>query len=226
MPRFTEVRNTVILAHGSGIIDDEEFLVLYEYYWTSNLEFPYWNYEKFDLTNVTDDECWSEFRFRKHDIPRLRRALRIPESISTYNRLRVDGNEALCIFLKRYSYPNRYSDMIPRFARPIAELSIISYYVLDHIYDNFATLLKDFNPNTNPSLQPDKLEIYCQVISDSGSPLKNCFGFLDGTVRKISRPGKNQRQVYNGHKRVHALKYQSLILPNGLIANLYGPIEG
>lgn len=30
----------------------------------------------------------------------------------------------------------------------------------------------------------------------------------------------------NGHKRVHALKFQSVIAPNGMIANLYGPVEG
>ena len=29
--------------------------------------------------------------------------------------------------------------------------------------------------------------------------------------------------VYIGHKRVHALKFQSLSLPNGLIGNLYEP---
>ena len=32
--------------------------------------------------------------------------------------------------------------------------------------------------------------------------------------------------MYNGHKRVHALKFQSLALPNGLIGNFYGPLEG
>ncbi len=32
--------------------------------------------------------------------------------------------------------------------------------------------------------------------------------------------------VYNGHKRVHSLKFQSVVAPNGLIANLYGPVEG
>ena len=35
-----------------------------------------------------------------------------------------------------------------------------------------------------------------------------------------------QRVIYNGHKRVHALKFQSIVTPNGLIANLYGPVEG
>ena len=32
--------------------------------------------------------------------------------------------------------------------------------------------------------------------------------------------------VYNGHKRTHALKFQSLGLLNGLIGNLCGPFEG
>ena len=35
-----------------------------------------------------------------------------------------------------------------------------------------------------------------------------------------------QKECYNGHKRTHALKYQSIVTPNGLIVNLFGPIEG
>ena len=54
----------------------------------------------------------------------------------------------------------------------------------------------------------------------------NCFGFVDGTVRPCSRPGQNQRILFNGHKRIHALKFQSVVIPNGLICNLYGPVEG
>ena len=30
--------------------------------------------------------------------------------------------------------------------------------------------------------------------------------------------------MYNGHKRVHAIKFQSVASPNGLMANLYGPV--
>lgn len=33
-------------------------------------------------------------------------------------------------------------------------------------------------------------------------------------------------QFYNGHKRIHSIKYQSLMLPNGIIANLFGPVNG
>ena len=32
--------------------------------------------------------------------------------------------------------------------------------------------------------------------------------------------------MYNGHKRVPALKFQAVVIPSGLAANLYGPVEG
>ena len=32
--------------------------------------------------------------------------------------------------------------------------------------------------------------------------------------------------MYNGHKRVHGIKFGSIVLPNGLIGNLVGPLEG
>ena len=68
--------------------------------------------------------------------------------------------------------------------------------------------------------------MYADAVSARGAPLQNCFGFVDGTVRPIARPGEHQRLVYNGHKRVHSLNFQSLALPNGLIANMYGPLIG
>ena len=52
------------------------------------------------------------------------------------------------------------------------------------------------------------------------------MGFIDGTVRACSRPQISQRMLYNGHKRHHALKYHAVSTPNGLIANLFGPVEG
>lgn len=48
-----------------------------------------------------------------------------------------------------------------------------------------------------------KLEEYVQATSHGGAAFKNCFGFIDGTVRPICRPHQNQREVYNGHNWVH-----------------------
>jgi hypothetical protein len=51
-------------------------------------------------------------------------------------------------------------------------------------------------------------------------------GFLDGTVRKICRPGEFQESVYNGHKKSTALKYQAVTAPDGLKVSLAGPFGG
>ena len=45
-------------------------------------------------------------------------------------------------------------------------------------------------------------------------------------MRPVSRPGEHQRVLLNGHKLVHAIKVQSVVAPNGLIVNLFGPVEG
>ena len=145
---------------------------------------------------MDDSECWTKFRFHKHDIFRLKNALHIPDVIRTYNRLIVSGEEALFIFLKRFSYPCRYSDMIPRFARPVPQYCVISTEIMNHIHLRSSHLLNDCN-----LLQPRDLELYCQHIQQKGAPLDNCFGFVDGTVRPTSRPSKNQRMI-NGHKNV------------------------
>ena len=49
---------------------------------------------------------------------------------------------------------------------------------------------------------------------------------MDGTVHPCSRPGQNQRILFNGHKRIHAFKFQSVNIPNGQIRNLHDPVEG
>lgn len=38
------------------------------------------------------------------------------------------------MLLKRLAYPARYSDMVPRFARSVPVLSMITNEVLDHVY--------------------------------------------------------------------------------------------
>ena len=79
-------------------------------------------------------ECVAEFRVRKRDIPLLGEVLQIPEVVICNQRGIADGKEALCMLLKRLAYHVRYSDMVPRFARPVPVLSMITNEVLDHVY--------------------------------------------------------------------------------------------
>ena len=70
------------------------------------------------------------------------------------------------------------------------------------------------------------MTIFCNRIHERGALLTNCWGFVDGTVRPISRPERNPRVLYNGHKKVHGVKFESVAAPNELTANLFGTVEG
>lgn len=221
MSSFKATRDALLLALDAGIIDEEEFLVLYELNTSKNPNFGYEEFDKFNLNSMDSALCKADFRVEKNDLFMLKEVLDIPDKIVCHQRSVCDGMEGLCMVLKRLAYPCRYSDMISLFARPVPVLSMITNEVIDHIYDSHHHRISGWNQTL---LSPLKLESYAAAIQDKGAALDNCFGFIDGTVRPICRPGENQRIVYNGHKRVHALKFQSVTLPNGIIAQLFGPI--
>ena len=119
-------------------------------------------------------------------------------------------------------YPCRYSDMVHLFAKPVPVLSMITNQVLDYIYQAHSHRILQWN---HQQLSQANLERFAEVVHRKGAPLNNCFAFVDGTVRPICRPGTvNQRLLYNGHKRVHGIKFQSVVTPDGMIANMYGPV--
>ena len=216
------VHEIIDAFYGANVIDDEEFLLLHEINRPRNPRFPYERYN-FNFEEMTEDECWAEFRFKKVDIPQLLQVFQLPNPLRCYNGVVADPLEGLCICLRRLAYPCRYGDLIPRFGRPVPQLSMLCNIVIDHIFHQFGHLLSSFDQQW---LSRENLKVFADAIHQKGAALDNCWGFIDGTVRPICRPKRNQRVVYNGHKRVHALKYQSVVAPNGLIAHLYGPVEG
>ena len=177
--------------------------------------------ERFNLENLTEDESKTELRFIPADILILKDSLRILDTFTCSNGTVASGVEGLRIVLKRYAYPCRLSDMIPRFGRSVTELSEICTEVTGFIYNTHGYLLRSLN---QPWLAPTKLQQYANAVHNRGAALVNCWGVVDGTVRAISCPEQHQRIMFYGHKRIHAIKFQSLVAPNGLIANLHGPV--
>ena len=97
---------------------------------------------------------------------------------------------------------------------------MISNHILDILYDLHHNKLQDLS---QAWIDPPS---FAKAVADKGAPLLNVWGFIDGTVRGICRPKSYQQSVFNGHKRIHALKFQSIVAPNGVIVDLFGPIEG
>ena len=126
------------------------------------------------------------------------------------------------MLLKRLCYPCRYSDMVHLFTKLVPVLCMITNQVLDYIYQAHSHHILQWN---HQQLSQANLERFAKVVHQKGAPLNNCFAFVDGTVRPICRPSTvNQRLLYSGHKRVHGIKFQSVVTPHGMIATMYGPV--
>ena len=221
MYSFRRTRQQLVIALDENMINTEEFLLLWDANTSKNPDFPVTVHPTFNLDEKDAEEVKAEFRFEKKDIPVLYEALRIPEVFKCQQGSVCDGMTGLCIALKRLTYPCRYSDMIPTFGVSVPDLCMIYNTVIDYIFNERGHLISHWN---HTLLSPENLQRYADSIAAKGAALQNCFGFVDGTVRPICRPKHNQRVVYNGHKRVHSLKFQSVIVQNGMIANFYGPV--
>jgi len=104
-------------------------------------------------------------------------------------------------------------------------MSEIFWEGLEHFLDVRQYLMTG---EISESFEREIAPMYAAAIHDRSQALSNCIGFIDGTVIAVSRPSDHEAQnvAYNGHKRKHALKYQAVTTPDGLILHVYGPLEG
>ena len=160
-PSFRENRTSLLCAFDSGVINEEEFVLLYDINTAKSPDLPYWDYEWFDLDNHTDEVCKAEFRLYKNDVYNLMEVFHLPDQFTCYNGLKLDGLEGFCMLLKRYAYPCRYLDMITRFARPVPQLCMASILVIDYSYTAWGRLLTNLN---QPWLSPVNLERFANAV--------------------------------------------------------------
>ena len=85
----------------------------------------------------------------------------LPEELECYNGVKVEGMEALCIYLKRFAYSCQYSDIIPRFGKDIPQLSMISNLVMNFIYENHKHRLENLGLDL---FYPLNLQLYADSI--------------------------------------------------------------
>ena len=53
----------------------------YDHNTSKNSDFPNWNYQQFDIKNLADEGCKTEFCFYKNDTYFLKDALHIPDEV-------------------------------------------------------------------------------------------------------------------------------------------------
>lgn len=78
---------------------------------------------------------------------------------------------------------------------------------------------------SNFKIWKEGIPYYAELVSNKTEGVStNDWWFIDGTMPKSCCPGRHQKIAYSGHKQHHGLKYQSIYLPDGIIAILFGPV--
>lgn len=192
-------------------------------------------------------------RFRTVDeLGRLMRGFQIPETVIA-NGYKFGGEEIIVISLLRLSWPMRWSDVAEKLrTKKRWALGRAFYWFLDFMVINWAYLLLNNMEYWLDSLE-DSAECirtklanllnhnYRQYHPPANDPISGFTValFIDNTLIAMSRPGgvldggenaprvprEIQQAWYTGWKKLHGMKWQSVILANGMDFNLWGPVS-
>lgn len=150
------------------------------------------------------------------------KGLDIPEIFKTSQGYVFDGIEAFCILCARFGSAGNMYDLTMEYDRSQSSISQCVNKLVEYLDSEWDLLAY----NHTHLLAPSQLLKYADAIRHRGAPTRNVFAFIDCTIRRIACPSLYQRVAYNGYKRFHVLKFQTLMLLNGLFGHLYGAIEG
>jgi hypothetical protein len=174
--------------------------------------------KRIDIADLSSSDVKHLTRFTIGEIKQIRCLLGIPDRFSTPARVPLHGDEGLFLLLCRLAHPIQVKSLELFFGYHESTVSEATHWVLYHIYKYWDFLLDDFaSPLAKKHLCTDRLKLFAQKVYENGAPLDCCWGFIDCTIRGISRPSKHQQDVYNGYKHIHALKYSAVKCPDGLI---------
>ena len=107
-----------------------------------------------------------------------------------------------------------------KFSHSLSSLLEIINAVAWHIEDTWGFLLEWDHKGI---VSPATLQVYANTLTNFGSPGKSIIGFLDCTIRQTCCPSINKSMAYTGYKKYNRMKFQAIVLPNGLIGHLSGP---
>jgi hypothetical protein len=131
-------------------------------------------------------------RFTPDQFTNLHRLLDIPRYFILENRAKVDGAQALVLFLCRMAEPVRLGREVTRFGWELSRCSRVFGAVLDYLYIHFARALLCWSTEL---LTPAFLDACAAATVSAGCPVPNIVGFINGTNRAIARPTVDQESV-------------------------------
>jgi hypothetical protein len=177
----------------------------------------------FDLSAKEDFWVFENFRMSREHLERTRVLLGIPDIVITSNRDRCPGFLAFLMVLYKLSWPRRLCDLRDTFGGTKQRNGRIVNEVICFLFRRFYRKMAGIDRDR---MNDQYLQELCRVHFVKNQVMENIWGFIDGTVRPCCRPVRFQETVYNGHKKVHAIKFQSVVAWDGMICHVNGPWVG
>jgi len=144
----------------------------------------------------------------------LAKQLEIPAVFCTVSHSKFEAIAALCLLCAHFQTPANQFDLATKYDRCQSAISKVINKLVLYINEMWKHLL-DFD--IDYLLNLEHLAAYATAIHNSGISFKTIWAFIDCTIIWNCCPTWFQQQAYSSHKKYHALKYQVLSLPNGLI---------
>jgi hypothetical protein len=206
------------------------------------ISLPFRKVYRGEIANHPDSVCFQSFRFIKPQLYRLKTAIRLQGDFILDNRSVYSGETILLASLYYLHKPinqDEVASFIGIFCQP--DVSRMFAFFLDHLLGNYQHLIAlDIGDSLN--MWAGEVENFKRKLRDFHRPnvdstrYNDVIGFVDGKLHRIARPGQRsehtaigvdtQRTVYNGYKKIHAVKFQATVAPNGMILQLSGGYRG
>lgn len=217
------------------------------------IERPIKKVKLFSLEDFDRNGFSELFRFRSpQDIRLLIQLLEIPAHVCTRKRYRFSGEEVVLISLIRLAYPLRWRDVMAYFpGRERWQLQSAFYWFLEYMIRNWGYLVSNNRLFWLPYLGKSAEAIRKKLASLPNAASRqyhpsatvdggfSIFGFIDNTIVAMCRPGGGggdgeqaprvprdiQQAWWTGWKKLHGIKWQTVVLANGMDFDIYGPVS-
>ena len=111
-------------------------------------------------------------------------------------------------------------DTQDQYHHPQSAISEITHEVISYINRLWGHLL---NFDIDGILSPLALTHYADALHVHGAPTHTIIGFIDCMIVQTCCPSVSEKLVYTGYKKFHRMKFQAIMVLNGMIAHLDGP---
>jgi hypothetical protein len=167
-----------------------------------------------DALESSNVDVRSLTRFDLPALVQLEEALGLSGSLVTGHGTVYSGWEGLCIYTRRLAYPARWEDLTQTFGRSCGTLCEIFCDVGERLWRRWRRRILNFDWEY---LRPRFLE-FSEAMQWRGCPVNNAFCSIDTKFHPIARPTKYQGTFYTGYKKLHGLKSETALSPDGLTA--------